>query len=169
MKIKRVLKWTTATILLALVGWLFIAYWTSSNDCNRDTATPNNPMKAIRYCEYGSADVVKLDDVEKPVPNDDQVLIKVRAASLKVRAASLNALDAYMIRDAWLNRLIFGLRKPRDTRLGRDVAGVVEAVGKSVTPIQTGRRSVRHLSWRSGGVCLHFRTSIGHEAADRPV
>jgi NADPH:quinone reductase-like Zn-dependent oxidoreductase len=131
MKIKRVLKWTTATILLALVGWLFIAYWTSSNDCNRDTATPNNPMKAIRYCEYGSADVVKLDDVEKPVPNDDQVLIKVRAASL-------NALDAYMIRDAWLNRLIFGLRKPRDTRLGRDVAGVVEAVGKNVTQFKPG-------------------------------
>jgi NADPH:quinone reductase-like Zn-dependent oxidoreductase len=81
-------------------------------------------MKAIVYCEYGSPDVVKLDDVEKPVPNDNQVLIKVRAASL-------NALDAYMIRDAWLNRLIFGLRKPRDTRLGRDVAGVVEAVGKN--------------------------------------
>jgi NADPH:quinone reductase-like Zn-dependent oxidoreductase len=131
MKIKRVLKWTTATILLALVGWLFIAYWTSTNDCNRDTATPNNPMKAIRYCEYGSADVVKLDDVEKPVPNDDQVLIKVRAASL-------NALDAYMIRDAWLNRLIFGLRKPRDTRLGRDVAGQVEAVGKNITQFKPG-------------------------------
>jgi len=83
-------------------------------------------MKAIRYCEYGSPDVVKFDEVEKPIADDNQVLIKVRAASL-------NALDAYMIRDAWLNRLIFGLRKPRDTRLGRDVAGVVEAVGKNPT------------------------------------
>jgi NADPH:quinone reductase-like Zn-dependent oxidoreductase len=81
-------------------------------------------MKAIRYCEYGSPDVVKFDEVEKPIADENQVLIKVRAASL-------NALDAYMIRDAWLNRLIFGLRKPRDTRLGRDVAGVVEAVGKN--------------------------------------
>ena len=81
-------------------------------------------MKAIRYCEYGSPDVVKFDEVEKPIADDNQVLIKVRAASL-------NALDAYMIRDAWLNRLIFGLHKPRDTRLGRDVAGVVEAVGKN--------------------------------------
>ena len=43
-----------------------------------------------------------------------------------------------MIRDAWLNRLIFGLRKPRDTRLGRDVAGVVEAVGKNVTQFKPG-------------------------------
>jgi NADPH:quinone reductase-like Zn-dependent oxidoreductase len=88
-------------------------------------------MKAIRYCQYGSPDVLKFEDVEKPVPNDDQVLIKVRAASL-------NALDAYMIRNAWLNRLIFGLRKPRDTRLGRDVAGVVEAVGKNVTQFKPG-------------------------------
>jgi NADPH:quinone reductase-like Zn-dependent oxidoreductase len=88
-------------------------------------------MKAILYCEYGSSDVLKWENVEKPVPNDNQVLIKVRAASL-------NALDAYMIRDAWLNRLIFGLRKPRDTRLGRDVAGQVEAVGKDVTQFKPG-------------------------------
>jgi NADPH:quinone reductase-like Zn-dependent oxidoreductase len=95
------------------------------------TAGPSNSMKAIIHCEYGSPDVLKFKDVAKPVPNDDQVLIKVRAASL-------NALDAYMIRDAWLNRLIFGLRKPRDTRVGRDVAGVVEAVGKNVTQFKPG-------------------------------
>jgi NADPH:quinone reductase-like Zn-dependent oxidoreductase len=88
-------------------------------------------MKAIRYCEYGSPDVVKFDDVEKPVPNDDQVLIKVKAASL-------NALDVYLTRDSWLGRLMFGLRKPRDTRLGRDVAGQVEAVGKNVTQFKPG-------------------------------
>jgi NADPH:quinone reductase-like Zn-dependent oxidoreductase len=131
---KRILKWTGATILLALILSIFagfIAYWRSTNECDRKTAAPIYPMKAIRYCEYGSPDIVKLDDVEKPVLTDNQVLIKVRAASL-------NALDAYMIRDAWLNRLIFGLRKPRDTRLGRDVAGQVEAVGKNVTQIKPG-------------------------------
>jgi NADPH:quinone reductase-like Zn-dependent oxidoreductase len=131
MKLKRILKWTAIIILLALILWGFTAYWSSTNECSRNAATPNNPMKAIRYCEYGSPDVVKLDDVEKPVPNDNQILIKVRAASL-------NALDAYMIRDAWLNRLIFGLRKPKDTRLGRDVAGQVEAVGKNVTQFKPG-------------------------------
>src|SRR5437879_6808798 len=101
MKLKRILKWSARLIsvaLLWLVVWLFIAYWTSTNDCGRNPV-PNNPMKAIRFCEYGSPEVVKLDDVEKPVPKDDQVLIKVRASSL-------NALDAYMIRDAWVNRLI---------------------------------------------------------------
>ena len=133
MKLKRILKWIGATILLALILSIFagfIAYWRSTNECDRKTSVPVHPMKAVRYCEYGSPNV-KLDDVEKPVPNDNQVLIKVRAASL-------NALDAYMIRDAWLNRLIFGLRKPRDTRLGRDVAGVVEAVGKNVTQFKPG-------------------------------
>jgi NADPH:quinone reductase-like Zn-dependent oxidoreductase len=131
MKLKRIAKWSAGAISLALLVAVFIAYWRSTNECDRNTAAPINPMKAIRYCEYGSPDVVKLDDVEKPVPKDDQVL-------LKVRASSLNALDAYMIRDAWLNRLIFGLRKPRDTRLGRDVAGQVEAVGKNVTEFKPG-------------------------------
>src|SRR5438128_4635653 len=131
MTIKRAFKWTTLLILVALAAWLFIAYWMSTNDCNSNAAAPSNPMKAIRYCEYGSPDVVKLENVEKPVPNDNQVLIKVRAASL-------NALDAYLIRDSWLGRLMFGLRKPRDTRLGRDVAGQVEAIGKSVTQFKPG-------------------------------
>jgi NADPH:quinone reductase-like Zn-dependent oxidoreductase len=131
MKLRRILKWSAVTILLALVAWGFIAYWTSTNECERNSAALNQPMKAIRYCEYGSPDVVKLDYVEKPVPNDNQVLIKVRAASL-------NAFDAYVIRDSWLGRLIFGLRKPRDTRLGQDIAGQVEAVGKNVTQFKPG-------------------------------
>src|SRR5881227_1349522 len=133
MKLKPILKWSVRVILVALplsILTLFIAYWRSTNDCEHMAAL-NVPMKAIRYCEYGSPDVLKFEDVEKPVPTDEQVLIKVRAASL-------NALDAYMIRDAWLNRLIFGLRKPRDTRLGRDVAGQVEAVGKNVTQFKPG-------------------------------
>lgn len=134
MKLRRIIRWTARTFLFAVILaflWGFVAYWRSTNECDRNTTASNNPMKAIRFCEYGSPDVVKLDDVEKPVPKDDQVLIKVRAASL-------NALDVYMIRDAWLNRLIFGLRKPRDTRLGRDVAGVVEAVGKNLTQFKSG-------------------------------
>ncbi|HVS81996.1 MAG TPA: NAD(P)-dependent alcohol dehydrogenase [Pyrinomonadaceae bacterium] len=130
---KRILKWTARALLFALIlAFLvgFIAYWRSTNDCDRKTALVN-PMKAIRFCEYGSPDVLKFEDVEKPVPNDDQVLIKVRAASL-------NAFDAYVIRDSWLGRLIFGLRKPRDTRLGQDIAGQVEAVGKNVTQFKPG-------------------------------
>ncbi len=133
MKLRRIFKWSARAILIALILaflWGFIAYWKSTNDCDRKTALINS-MKAIVYCEYGPPDVLKFEDVEKPVPNDDQILIKVRAASL-------NALDVYLIRDTWFGRLIFGLRKPRDTRLGRDVAGQVEAVGKNVTQFKPG-------------------------------
>ena len=130
MTIKRVLKWGSLLIFVGLVLWIFIAYWTSTNDCNRYAATPTTSMKAVRYCEYGFANV-RLQVVERPVSNDDQVLIKIRATSL-------NAFDAGVTRDSWLARLFFGLRKPRDTRLGQDVAGVVEAVGKNVTQFKPG-------------------------------
>ena len=83
MKLKTVIKWTGIAILVALVlAFLarFIAYWMSTNDCFRNTSTPANPMKAIVHCEYGSPDVLELKDVQKPIPNDNQVLVRVRAA-----------------------------------------------------------------------------------------
>src|SRR3977135_482344 len=134
MKLKRILKWSARAICVALIlAFLvgFIAYWRSTNECDRITGAPNNPMKAIRFCEYGSPDVVKFDDVEKPVPNDDQVLIKVRAASL-------NFIDPGVMRGPWPLRLMSGLRKPEKTRLGTDVAGQVEAVGKNVRLVKAG-------------------------------
>ncbi len=94
-------------------------------------------MKAIKVCEYG-VDAAQLADAAKPVPNDNQVLIKVRAASL-------NALDVFMIRDTWFGRLFFGLRKPRNTGLGRDVAGPGGSSRQERDPIQTRRRSLRPL------------------------
>jgi NADPH:quinone reductase-like Zn-dependent oxidoreductase len=130
MKLKRILKWSAGAILLALVVTVFIAYWASSNDCDRKTAAPSNPMKAVVHCEYGSPDVLTLEEIEKPVPNDNQVLVRVRAASV-------NPLDL-TIRGPWLIRPILGLRKPKDTRLGVDYAGTVEAVGKDVTQFKPG-------------------------------
>jgi len=126
MKLKRVLKWSARAILLSLIlAFLvgFIAYWRSTNDCDRDTGAPANPMKAIVHCEYGSPDVLTLVNVEKPTPADKQVLVRVRAASV-------NPLDL-TIRGPWLIRPILGMRKPKDTRLGVDYAGTVEAVGKN--------------------------------------
>src|SRR5437868_1187165 len=132
MKLKRTLKWTARALLLALIlAFLvgFIAYWRSTNDCDRKTA-PGNPMKAIVHCEYGSPDVLKLEDVEKPVPNDNQLLVRVRAASV-------NPLDL-TIRGPLLIRPLLGLRKPKDTRLGVDYSGTVEAVGKNVANFKPG-------------------------------
>ena len=129
MKLKRVLKWSASVILLALVVWFFIAYWRSTNECDRKTAA-HNPMKAIVHCEYGGPEVLTLADVEKPTPVDNQVLVKVRAASV-------NPLDL-TIRGLWLLRPLSGLRKPKDTRVGVDYAGTVEAVGKNVTQFKPG-------------------------------
>src|SRR5213595_2306145 len=130
---KRILKWTGATILLALILAIFagfIAYWRSTNDCDHRAAL-NVPMKTIHFCEYGSPDVLKFEDVEKPAPNDDQVLIKVHAASL-------NFIDPGLMRGPWPLRLMSGLRKPEKTMLGNDLAGQVEAVGKNVTLFKVG-------------------------------
>lgn len=89
-------------------------------------------MKAILFTEYGSADVLQFTDVEKPAPGDNEVLIKVYAASA-------NPLDWHSMRGApFIARLEFGLQKPKDPRLGADVAGCIEAVGKNVTQFQIG-------------------------------
>jgi len=130
MKIKRILKWTGLTILIVLVVWIFIAYWTSTNDCNRYSLVPTSPMKAILSCEYGTENL-HLRDIEKPTPADNEVLVRVRAASV-------NPVDGHMIRGSWLGRAMSGLRKPKNTRFGTDFAGVVEAVGKDVTDFKSG-------------------------------
>jgi NADPH:quinone reductase-like Zn-dependent oxidoreductase len=129
--IRQILKWTGILILaVTLAGglYLFVAYWQSSSDCDRNSAAPIHPMKAIRKCEYGS---VTLRDVEKPIPTDNQVLIKVRAASL-------NAADGHLLRGSFLMRPFSGMRKPKDSRFGIDCAGTVEAVGKNITQFKPG-------------------------------
>jgi NADPH:quinone reductase-like Zn-dependent oxidoreductase len=130
MKIKRILKWGAGSVFLALVAWLFISYWTSTNDCERHTSTPTNPMKAIVNCEYG-VDNLKLQEIGKPTPKDTEILVRVRAASI-------NPVDGHLLRGALLMRPITGLRKPKNTRFGGDFAGVVEAVGKNVTNFKPG-------------------------------
>ena len=133
--LKNILKWSSLAILLALfVGiiLLFIAYWRSTNDCGHNTAVPGNSMKAIVYCDYGLANL-KLEDVEKPTPTDDQVLVKVHAASV-------NPYDWHFVEGTpkIMRMMGVGLRKPKDTRLGVDFAGTVEGVGKNVTQFKPG-------------------------------
>jgi len=90
-------------------------------------------MRAIVYAEYGSPDVLQFTEVAKPTPKDHEVLIRIRAASL-------NALDWRLMRGqpAFLRLMIGGLRKPPLTRPGVDVAGEVEAVGKNATRFKPG-------------------------------
>jgi NADPH:quinone reductase-like Zn-dependent oxidoreductase len=89
-------------------------------------------MKAITYTQYGSPDVLHLTEVEKPGPKDNEVLVKVHAASA-------NPADWHTMRATpFLARLVNGLFKPKNPRLGADVAGRVEAVGRNVTQFHVG-------------------------------
>jgi NADPH:quinone reductase-like Zn-dependent oxidoreductase len=89
-------------------------------------------MKAAVYTSYGPPDVVQITVVEKPVPNDNEVLIKVRAASV-------NPYDWHFMRGMpYFLRIVAGLRQPKDPRLGADVAGQVEAIGRNVTQFKSG-------------------------------
>ncbi len=88
-------------------------------------------MKAIVYSNRGSPDALKLEDIEKPTAADDEVLIRVRAASV-------NALDAGLLRHPFMRRIVSALSKLKNHRPGRDVAGQVEAVGSNVTHFKPG-------------------------------
>jgi NADPH:quinone reductase-like Zn-dependent oxidoreductase len=131
---KRVVKWSAITIFLVLFlafAAVFVAYWRSGNNCGKNPA-PANPMKAVVYCDYGSPDVLKVEQVEKPIPKDDEVLVKVHAAAI-------NPLDWHFMQGTpYLMRMMTGLRKPKEMRLGVDYSGTVEAVGKNVTQFKPG-------------------------------
>jgi NADPH:quinone reductase-like Zn-dependent oxidoreductase len=90
-------------------------------------------MKAIVHTRYGSPDVLQLIEVEKPTPKADEVLVRIQAASV-------NALDWHLLTaDIFLVRLMGeGLRKPKNPKLGADMAGIVEAVGSQVKEFQPG-------------------------------
>ena len=131
MKVNRLIKWSFLAVLVLLFASFEFAYRTSTNDCGRKIRDGAERMKAMRFCEYGLPDVLKLEEVEKPVPNDNELLVRVHAASL-------NAIDVGIVRGPILARVIFGLRKPKFTGFARDFAGVVEAIGKEVTEFKPG-------------------------------
>ena len=88
-------------------------------------------MKAAIFKSYGAPEVMEIEEIEKPVPTDDEVLVRVRASSV-------NPAEWYGMTGLFLARIGNGLLKPKDTRLGTDYAGVVEAVGKNVTQFKPG-------------------------------
>ena len=89
-------------------------------------------MKAIIFKEYGSSEVLRFKEVEKPNPKEDEVLVKVLAASA-------NPLDWHIMRGSpFIARLTFGLRKPKHSMLGADVSGVVEEIGVNVKDFKPG-------------------------------
>src|SRR5215203_7206184 len=107
-------------------------------------------MKAIVYTEYGSPDVLQFQDVEKPAPTDNEVLVKVHAASA-------NPADWHLMRaEPFLARLANGLLKPKNTKLGADLAGRVEAIGGNVTQFQVGDDVFGELSLNELGTFAEY-------------
>jgi len=128
---RALLKRKSTRIALVALAAAFAAFWFV-----RPAETPSRGsgelMKAIVYHEYGSPEVLRLEDIEKLLPNDDQVLIRVRAASA-------NPLDWHYMRGTpYLVRTDAGLLKPKVGRLGADLAGRVVAVGRNVKRFKPG-------------------------------
>lgn len=90
-------------------------------------------MKAITLYEYGGPEKLRFEDIDKPVPGDDELLIEVKAASLNIADWHMMTGTPYMVR-----LMGSGFRRPKSNRVGMDVAGVVEAVGKDISRFQPG-------------------------------
>jgi NADPH:quinone reductase-like Zn-dependent oxidoreductase len=130
---KRPLLKRRSTRIALVVGAVLVAFWVFKPESKSPDRGTGELINAIVYREYGPPEVVRLEQVEKLLPNDNQVLIKVRAAAA-------NPLDWHYLRGSpYIMRLFgVGLLKPKEPRLGVDVAGVVEMVGKNVTQFKAG-------------------------------
>ncbi len=114
-------------------------------------------MKAVVYEAYGPPEVLKIVEIEKPEVADDEVLVRVRASSV-------NIAEWYGMTGLFLARLGGGLVRPKDTRLGTDFAGVVEAVGKDVSNFKPGDE----VFGGSNGAYAEYVT-VGKEIAPKPA
>jgi NADPH:quinone reductase-like Zn-dependent oxidoreductase len=120
-------------------------------------------MKAIVYERYGSPDVLELREVEKPVPKDNEILIKVYAASV-------NDWDWGLLRGKpFVNRLLFGLLKPKIKILGVDIAGQVEAVGGNVKKFQPGDEVFGDLSGCGWGGFAEYVCALENALSLKPA
>jgi NADPH:quinone reductase-like Zn-dependent oxidoreductase len=120
-------------------------------------------MKAIVYTEYGPPEVLQLKEVERPVPRDDEVLVKIHAASA-------NAADWHLMRaEPFLARLENGLLKPKNTKLGADVAGRVEGVGRNVTQFQAGDEVFGSMPLNELGTFAEYLCALEDALALKPA
>ena len=130
-RIRRFLKRLLYLIVILVGGFAIYAWATGAQQEPIETGEPH--MKAVVYTDYGPPDVLEIRDIKKPVPDNDQVLVKVRATSV-------NPYDWHFIRGTpyIMRAMMVGLRKPKDPRLGVDYSGTIEAVGKNVTQFKPG-------------------------------
>ena len=129
---KKILLGLVSLTVLAIAALAIVMGYTASCPDSPPIAAGTERMKAIRARCYGSPDVLTLEEVEKPVPGPDEVLVRVKAAGV-------NPLDYHFMRGSpYVLRLMSGIGTPNDPRSGVDFAGVVEAVGTDVTKFVPG-------------------------------
>jgi NADPH:quinone reductase-like Zn-dependent oxidoreductase len=118
-------------------------------------------VKAVVHDRYGPPDVLRLEDVERPVPNEDEVLIRVRATTVNRTDCGMRAAEPFFV------RFLTGLRRPRRRILGMELAGEVEAVGAAVTEFKAGDEvfGVTGAGAHAEFVCVRERGALAHKPA----
>jgi len=127
-------------------------------------------MKAVVYDRYGAPEVLRLEDVERPIPKDDEVLVKIRATTVtRADCATLEANRRSGLAVMLISRFISGLRRPRQRILGTELAGEVEAVGAAVSEFAVGDHVFGSSGFRFGAhaefICMRESARIAHMPA----
>jgi len=121
-------------------------------------------MRAVVFDRYGPPEVLHIDNIERPSPKDDEVLVKIHAATVSRTDTGLRSADLFA------SRFVTGLLRPKRRVLGSDLAGVVEAAGRTVTGFEVGDRVFGINPWRFGThaeyVCMGESAALAHIPVD---
>jgi NADPH:quinone reductase-like Zn-dependent oxidoreductase len=120
-------------------------------------------VRAVVYDKYGPPDVLRLEEVERPIPKDDEVLVKIHATTVNRTDSALRAAEPFA------SRFVTGLLRPRRKILGSELAGEVEAVGAAVSEFEVGDQVFGVNPWKFGThaefVCMRESASLAHKPA----
>ena len=118
-------------------------------------------MRAVVHDRYGAPDVLRLEEVERPVPNEDEVLVKIHATTVNRTDCGLRSADLF------ITRFFTGLRRPKRKTLGMELAGEVEAVGPAVTEFEVGDHvfGVNGFGTHAEFVCMPESAPLAHKPA----
>jgi NADPH:quinone reductase-like Zn-dependent oxidoreductase len=120
-------------------------------------------MRAVVYDSYGPPDVLRLEEVERPVPKEDEVLIKIHATTVNRTDCGLRSASPF------ISRFFTGLRRPKQRILGSELAGEVEAVGAAVSEFAIGDQVFGTSGWRFGAhaefICMRDSAPLAHKPA----
>jgi NADPH:quinone reductase-like Zn-dependent oxidoreductase len=125
-------------------------------------------MRAVVYDTYGPPDVLRVEEVERPVPKEDEVLVKIHATTVnRSDCATREANRRGGLAVTFISRLVSGLRRPRQRTLGNELAGEVEAVGGAVNEFAVGDQVFGTSGFRFGAhaefICMRGSARIAHK------